>query len=373
MRRWFIMLSLLVIVLSGCSDNAVYESAEGEFNTMVDKKQILLERTPGNGETVSLVSSEVESFLKGYSLGKGLSVADKRDQDLAIAVPVTLSWKCDKENTGYTVIYTTQQNFSDAVKIETTEPSAQLEDLFVSTTYYWQVITHTEKKDYYSTVFSFKTEDTPRLISIDGIVNTREIGGYLTADGKYRVKQGMIYRGARLNEITEAGIQKALDVYKIKTDLDLRRLTDAGYSDLSPLGETVEHIHISVIDYSGAYSYPNEMRDAIALCAQPDKYPIYVHCNVGRDRTGTMLFILGALLGVPEETLCLDLELSYLSQKSYPKGDLSGHNWFLSFLEQFKTYEGTTLQEKAESYCKSIGVTDEQIQAIRNNLLQPVN
>lgn len=134
----------------------------------------------------------------------------------------------------------------------------------------------------------------------------------------------------------------------------------------------MEHINISVIDYTGAYSYPDEMRDAIALCAQEEKYPIYVHCSAGRDRTGTMLFIIGALLGVPEDALYADFELTYLTKRSYAPGDLTGHESFLKFLDRFKQYEGDTLQAKAESYCKSIGVTGEQIQSIRSILLEEV-
>lgn len=370
MKRLIAVFLVLSLMLVGCG--AVAESAEGNFNTQVDKKQVISERAPGNNETVSLVNDAVEKFLKGYALGKGLTVAETRNEDESASVPVTLSWECSKDNTGYTVIYTTKQDFSDAVSIDTAEPTLQLEDLFVATTYYWQVVTHTDSKDYYSTVFCFKTADTPRLISMNGADNGRDVGGYLTVDGQHRVAQGMIYRGARLNEIKEDGINKALNVYKIKTDLDLRRTTDNGYSDVTPLGETVEHVNISVIDYTGAYSYPDEMRDAIALCAQEEKYPIYVHCSAGRDRTGTMLFIIGALLGVPEDALYADFELTYLTKRSYALNDLTGHESFLKFLDTFKQYEGDTLQAKAESYCKSIGVTEEQIQSIRSILLEEV-
>lgn len=368
MKRLIGLLLVFVLLLSGCGAPA--ESAEGNFNTQVDNKQVISARSPGNNETVSLVNAETEKFLKGFALGKGLSVAEVRSEDLIASVPVTLSWECSKDNTGYTVIYTTQQDFSDAVQINTAEPTVQLEDLFVSTLYYWQVVTHTEKKDYYSTVFCFKTADTPRLIFMEGTDNARDVGGYLTVDGQHRVAQGMIYRGARLNDITEEGIDKALNVYKIKTDLDLRRTTDNGYSDVTPLGETVEHVNISVIDYTGAFSYQEEMRQAIALCAQEEIYPIYVHCSAGRDRTGTMLFILGALLGVPEDVLYADYELTYLSANAYAAGDLTGHESFLKFMELFNQCEGDTVQAKAESYCKSIGVTEEQIQAIRSILLE---
>jgi hypothetical protein len=134
----------------------------------------------------------------------------------------------------------------------------------------------------------------------------------------------------------------------------------------------VDYVNISVIDYTGAFSYQEEMRQAIALCAKEEIYPIYVHCSAGRDRTGTMLFILGALLGVEEDALYADYELTYLSVNTYEPGVLTGHESFLKFKGMFDECGGTTLQEKAENYCKLIGVTEEEIQAIRSILLEEV-
>lgn len=372
MKRFLAIILALILVLAGCgaeADNAIYESAEGTFNTQVTKKQILLERTPANNETVSLINDALTYFLKEHQLGKGLSVAGN---EIAAQQGVKLTWSCNTENSGYTVIYTTKQDFSDSISVDTAEPELILEDLYVATAYYWQVVTHTADGDNYSTVFSFKTAETPRIISIDGVTNTRDVGGYLTVDGKYRFKQGMIFRGAKLDGITQAGIDKALNVYKIKTDLDLRRTTDYGYSDITPLGDPVEHINISVIDYTGAFSHKEEMRQAIALCAKEEMYPMYVHCSAGRDRTGTMLFILGALLGINDEALYADYEITYLSENAYKSGDLTGHESFLKFMELFNAYEGNTIQEKAVSYCKDIGVTDEEIRLIRQILLEEV-
>ena len=134
MKRLFAVALVLLMILVGCGekkDDAIYESAEGTFSTQVAKKQILTERSPANNETVTLINEELVKFLDGHVFGKGLAVAEERKEDLAAAKPVSLSWKCSKENTGYTVIYTTKQDFSDAVKIETTEPQLELQDLYV--------------------------------------------------------------------------------------------------------------------------------------------------------------------------------------------------------------------------------------------------
>lgn len=368
-RKILALLLALTMLLSACSAAGV-QGAEGNFGTQVDKKQVITQITPAVGETVTLVSNDLVNFMKGHGLGKGLGVAGSVQEDMNR--PLTLTWQCDKANKGYTVRYATKTDFSDVVEVKTEEATLVLDALFTGTTYYWQIVTHMESGDNYSNVYSFTTANTPRLISIPGVDNTRDVGGYLTADGQYRVKQGMAYRGGRVEDINTEGRENALQVYKIKTDLDLRRekeLTMVG----SPFGDGVNYVNISVIDYTGAYTYTEEMRDAIAVYANEENYPIYAHCSAGRDRTGTIYFILGALLGVPEESLYLDYETTYLSPKSYKKGDLTGHNSFLKFLEKFKEYEGETLQQKAESYCKDIGVTDEQIQSIRSILLEKVS
>lgn len=367
MKKICLLALLSAFLLGGCGNTLT--GAEGTFQTRVDKKQMITQIAPCQGETVSTVTKEVESFLKGHALGKGLSVAETVNKD--IYQPVTFSWECKKDNNGYTLRYATTRDFSDVIEVRTDEPQVQVDSLLTGCTYYWQVVTHIYSGDNFSTVFSFNTAQTPRIISIPGVFNTRDFGGYTTTDGKQRIKQGMIYRGGRLDDILPQGKTKALDVYKIKTDLDLRRPTEV-LMEGSPLGASVNYRNISVIDYNGAYTYPDEMRDAIGVFADEANYPIYVHCSVGRDRTGTLLFILGNLLGVQEESLYADYEITYLTPKTYKKGDTTGHDSFLNFLNKLKQYEGQTLQEKSESYCKSIGVTQEQIDSIRSILLDTV-
>ena len=374
LKRLMGVAMMFALILSGCTGAA--ESAEGTFNTRVDKKQIISKRSPGNNETVSLVNSAVEDFLKDYTFGKGLTVADTRKQDLGVSVPVTLSWTCSKENSGYTVIYTTKADFSDAVKIETSEPEVILENLFVATTYYWQVVTHTQEQDYYSTVFCFTTKDTPRLISVDGVHNTRDLGGYLTEDGKYRVAQGKIYRGARLEAITGKGQLKLKELYQIKTDFDLRDPADPGASLAglgSPLAIEVKYIHVNGIGQRSSIAGGVEtFRKELLICMEAENYPMYVHCSAGRDRTGILMFHLGALLGLSKDTLLADYELTYLSATSYPKDDPTGHDRMVGFLESFEKLEGETYQEKAEKFWLSHGITEEQLKTFRANMLVSV-
>lgn len=379
MKRFLLIVLTLVLLLSGCAegkDNAIYDAAQGEFNTQVTEKQLLLTRTPANNETVTLVNQELVDFLDGHVLGKGLAVAEAREKDLAAAVPVTLSWTCETENTGYTVIYTTRQDFSNAVRVETAQPQLTLEDLFVATTYYWQVVTHTAKGDNYSTVFCFKTAETPRWLTIEGVSNARDLGGYVTEDGKYRIKQGMIYRGSKLDAITQAGVDKLLNVYGVKSDLDLRDESDAGWNGISsPVGDPINYISVKGFGYSASITGKNveNFKKGLLVFMDESNYPIYAHCSAGRDRCGTLMFHIGALLGIRKEQLLADYEMTYLSAKSYAKGDTKGHNGMVAFLSAFESLKGDTYQEKAENFWLKNGITQEQIDTLRSIMLEEIS
>ena len=364
------------LLLCGCApaDDAIYESAEGTFNTRVDEKQILLERSPANNETVTQINDELVKFLDGHAFGKGLSVAEQRTTDLAAPKPVTLSWKSDQEATGYSVTYTTKQDFSDAVTVETEEAQLILEDLYVATTYYWQVVTHTEKGDNYSTVFCFKTAETPRWLTIEGAYNIRDLGGYLTQDGKYRIKQGMIYRGCNLDRITQRGTDKLLNVYKVKTELDLRDSSDSAFTGVTPVSHLLNYINVSGVGYSNSIreKYVESFKQELLVFMDTANYPIYAHCSAGRDRCGTLMFHIGALLGMSDEQLLADYEMTYLSASSYAKGDTKGHDWMYSFLQEFEMLEGQTYSEKAVNFWLKNGITQEQIDTLRSIMLEEV-
>jgi len=94
-------------------------------------------------------------------------------------------------------------------------------------------------------------------------------------------------------------------------------------------------------------------------------YPVYAHCSAGRDRCGTLMFHLGALLGMSKEQLLADYEMTYMSAKSYAKGDNKGHDWMYAFINSFELLEGETYCEKAENFWLNNGITQEQIDHFR--------
>ena len=60
---------------------------------------------------------------------------------------------------------------------------------------------------------------------MDGVSNTRDIGGYQTVYGY--VKEGLVYRSAKLEAITDKGLETLKNKLGVKTDLDLRGEAEA--------------------------------------------------------------------------------------------------------------------------------------------------
>ena len=109
-------------------------------------------------------------------------------------------------------------------------------------------------------------------------------------------------------------------------------------------------------------------RDAIRVFADPANYPVYVHCAAGVDRTGEIIFLLDMILGVDEERAFLDYEASSLSY--YPRQRTI--RYFQNWLDTIRKMspDGTPRREQVVNYLRSIGVTDEDMAAIRAAMLE---
>lgn len=210
---------------------------------------------------------------------------------------------------------------------------------------------------------SFRTAATPRLMNIDGLVNVRDLGGWVTADGK-TVKQGLLYRGSELDgtveaefKLTEQGLEQ-LKALGIRTDLDLRHQGE----DVLP---GAEHIYYNAIQYEYAFT-PAGMEAVgrlFADLADPDNYPAYLHCTYGADRTGTMCYLLLGLLGVSDGDLKRDYELTALYY-GYVSPELMD-----AFIDKIAALPGDTTQARVEYFLRSAGVTQEQMESIRQIFL----
>jgi hypothetical protein len=292
---------------------------------------------------------------------------------------VTFEWE-EVPDAEYYVLYVaknSEMNDSDSYILN--ENSFAIDNLFVGTDYYWRVDAVCVDRTYRSEIGYFKSADSPRALNIEGVSNTRDIGGMAAADG-YRIKQGMIYRGGKLDQISASGIEYFHNDIGVTTDLDLRTPGEGGAGDSSPLGEDIKYVNIDGRYYVGSKGINNElgktiMAEEIRLFADPENYPIYIHCSLGRDRTGTLTFLIEALLGVNKNTLMMDYELSVFSVT----GTLDNasvmairNNIQATYNYINDSFDGDNFAEKTENYLLGIGITDEEIATIKALLLEEV-
>ena len=276
------------------------------------------------------------------------------------------------------VLELTPDNQSQPRRITTDYHQLSVYNLFVGTNYTW---TLTDGKGVKRSGH-FRTAWTPRLIAFpdrDAMpINVRDIGGYATVSGA-RVRQGMVYRGAEMSawkNIGLAGMTPAngdvlVRELGIRTDLDLRYSQQIAKFTASEISPTVQWRHYAVNAYKPFTPEMNDLfRDTMRTFAQRENYPIYVHCSGGADRTGEICFLLSSLLGVSDEDLFLDYELTSLARLPRPR-KMSYFQAWLKRVAAFSPDEGNGLsyQTKTENYLLGIGLTQQEIAAIREILL----
>ena len=282
--------------------------------------------------------------------------------------PVTMTWtdKNFSEGKSYTLLISTDQSMKNPMMFTVTEPRAEIYNLNIGTTYYWQV----QSGEDVSPVQVFATEDGyPRFIKLDGVSNVRDIGGYMTTDGR-RVRQNLAYRAAHLDAISSDAKEIALHTLHIRTDLDLR----GGSS--TPLGSSVKHISVAMQWYEHIFEEDmyGVVRQTISAFADEKNYPIIFHCSMGRDRTGTTSFLILGLLGVDEDILRHEYYASFFSSQ----GNFSESEFPLLIINMNRLVDGLdkfgdkddTLQEKIHAYLLHIGVTEQEIQSIKDIWLE---
>ena len=289
----------------------------------------------------------------------------KGTEELSRPAPILLTWEATAGD-GYEVKLGTKEDLSDAAVHRVSEPRIEVYNLCIGTHYYWQAATLDGQ-----TVCgqgSFEVEGVaPRNLYVEGVTNVRDIGGWQTARGT--VRQGMIFRSAKFNAdestervIGDAGIETMVSVLGIKTEIDLRKVSDNenGGITQSPLGEGVRYLSLPMKSGGNCLTLNRENLAALfEILADEANYPLVFHCSIGTDRTGMVAFLLEALLGVAEE----DLYRDYLFSNFGEIGRMRTKSAIDDYLTALSSCPGDTLSQKAYAYLTNAGVAAADIDA----------
>lgn len=137
----------------------------------------------------------------------------------------------------------------------------------------------------------------------------------------------------------------------------------------SPLGPAVAwHLHSSSAYEGMQGSFGRDaFREVFKLLLDRNNYPLVFHCIAGQDRTAAVAFILNGLLGVAEDDLARDWEVS-----GFHNASLLFAHWRLydRLVAGFDCIRGATLQERIENYLLDLGFTRDDLASFRSFMLE---
>ena len=177
-----------------------------------------------------------------------------------------------------------------------------------------------------------------RRLELAGTANFRDLGGHL-GNGDRPVRSGLVYRSDHLSKLTDEDHGVLLDL-GLKTICDLRSDREQQRSpDRLPPSDSIRYLFLPVEDRKfdpatalerlkngdrewlsldfviGMYRrYLDEFGPiwgkVLTLAAADSNLPLVFHCTGGKDRTGICAALLLQLLGVDEDTVLADHQLS---------------------------------------------------------------
>ena len=244
-----------------------------------------------------------------------------------------------------------------------------------------------------------------RHLNLEGAHNIRDLGGYLTSDGR-RTRWGTFLRADSLHQLTPAS-QAALIEYGVRTVIDLRGTgelevapnvfagrPEVAYRHQNMLGdnydapyfpETGDPADRFVVSYTGMLdSRQPQIRDTLATLADPGTGAAMYHCAGGKDRTGIVSALLLAIAGVPAATIAEDYGLTarylvdrYQADPAPPEVSADDHTW-QTYQAEFCPPEAMVrvlqhLDDRyggGEGYVRTIGLSSAEIEAIRTAFVE---
>jgi hypothetical protein len=202
------------------------------------------------------------------------------------------------------------------------------------------------------------------MIKVRSAFNIRDLGGW-TGLGGHKVKYNVIFRGSRLRNNKDKGSGLMITTEEvsylkglgINAELDFR--SDDETADSKPALNFKSKIYLRAKTASSCQGANILSGDAYITALstvigwlKKDKV-IYMSGTYGAERTGTMAFLINGLLGVDEDGLSKDYELSSFSGDNLSEVVCERNSGdFPAMVSTLKTLEGETLQQKIYNYFK---------------------
>ena len=191
--------------------------------------------------------------------------------------------------------------------------------------------------------------------------NVRDLGGWDCDGGT--VNYGKLIRGGEISSadrdvlVHQAGIRRELNLRGSETD-----------NTVSPLGDEIYFFRpqsFSPYTLNNAYM-PDILRYVIEAVIHNE--PVYFHCYAGADRTGTLAFILEALLGVSQSDIDKDYELTMFHTNTISR-TRNNTSFYKKLIDDVEALSGDTLRNKLIIYALSKGITVSELNKFRSMMI----
>ena len=155
-------------------------------------------------------------------------------------------------------------------------------------------------------------------LCFDGLVNARDLGGIPIGTGG-RVRTGRLYRSETPQLMTPADVARAIGQLGVRRVIDLRGKRGGGSG---PLGGEDRGIVVDYFDIAGGFDgqrdfsadgfLPSQLdlgAPAVGLILEhlvSEDGATLIHCHTGKDRTGYVIAVILAMVGVDDEHIVAD-------------------------------------------------------------------
>lgn len=298
--------------------------------------------------------------------------------------PVPLTWEAAADAESLLLkVYESDIDTPDTLSytLSATAASYDLYNLIPGRTYTYKVFAVKADEQTLLDDGEFRTTGQLRMLKIDNIFNVRDMGGWAGLGGN-PIKYGQLIRGSRMNwngtsriMITDEGKEELLR-QGIKAELDMRDIKDNNYNNFSPIDASVDYTNIERAYESRIATFANSPASIkgvqFVINELKKNKPVYFHCSVGADRTGTVAFLIGALCGMSESDLAKEFELTSFSGDSiitsgrqedlrrrrtyegrFDPNDNPASYQYATMIDKVKDFAGQTFQRKVYTHLKN--------------------